>query len=60
MPMVDGIALPPPDELGGTPLGLAGVPVGAFDDDAAARTLLLGPGELPLCVLPDGRSRRAR
>jgi hypothetical protein len=60
MPMVAGIALPPPDELGGTPLWRAAVPVGAFDDDAVARTLLLGPGELPRCLLPVGWSRGAR
>jgi SagB-type dehydrogenase family enzyme len=36
-------------------LGLAAVPVGAFDDDSIAKTLSLKPGEEPLYILPVGR-----
>jgi SagB-type dehydrogenase family enzyme len=35
-------------------LGLAGVPVGAFDDDAVARVLRLARGEGPLYLVPVG------
>jgi SagB-type dehydrogenase family enzyme len=35
-------------------LGFGGTPVGAFDDDAVARTLNLGNGETPLYLLPIG------
>ena len=36
-------------------LGLAGVPVGAFDDDAVARVLALAGDEEPLYLIPVGR-----
>ena len=35
-------------------LGLAGVPVGAFDDDEVARVLRTAPGEEPLYLVPVG------
>jgi SagB-type dehydrogenase family enzyme len=43
--------------LEATALGLGTVLVGAFDDDAVARTLGLPRGEAPLCLLPIGRPR---
>lgn len=39
-----------------TALGLAGVPVGAFDDAAVARVLALAPDETPLYLIPVGRA----
>ncbi len=39
-------------------LGLASVPVGAFDDAAVARVLALPPEEEPLYLLPVGHPRR--
>ena len=36
-------------------LGLGAVVIGAFDDDAVARTLHLPPGERPVALLPIGR-----
>lgn len=36
-------------------LGLGGVPVGAFDDRAVARTLRMAPEEEPLYLIPVGR-----
>ncbi|MBC7227346.1 MAG: SagB/ThcOx family dehydrogenase [Thermoflexales bacterium] len=39
-------------------LGLASVPVGAFDDAAVARVLALPPEEEPLYMLPVGHPRR--
>lgn len=39
-------------------LGLASVPVGAFDDAAVARVLSLPPEEEPLYLLPVGHPRR--
>ncbi|MFN3762948.1 MAG: SagB/ThcOx family dehydrogenase [Anaerolineae bacterium] len=39
-------------------LGLASVPVGAFDDAAVARVLALPPDEEPLYLLPVGHPRR--
>jgi nitroreductase len=41
--------------LEATALGLGTVLVGAFDDNAVARTLRLPRGEEPLCLLPVGR-----
>lgn len=35
-------------------LNLGGTPVGAFDDDAVARTLELGRNEAPACLVPIG------
>jgi len=35
-------------------LGLGGTPVGAFNDDAVARTLGLDTGEIPLYLVPVG------
>jgi SagB-type dehydrogenase family enzyme len=36
-------------------LGLAAVPIGAFDDDQVARVLGLGISEAPLYLIPVGR-----
>lgn len=41
-------------------LGLASAPVGAFDDVAVARLLALPDWEVPLVILPIGRSPRKR
>lgn len=41
-------------------LGLAGVPVGAFDDDAVGATLHLGTNEVPLYLVPIGWPRAHR
>lgn len=38
-------------------LGLAGVPVGAFDDDHLHRVLALGPEQSPVYLIPVGRPR---
>ncbi len=40
-------------------LGLCGVPVGAFDDDAVARVLRLARDEEPLYLIPVGQPARA-
>jgi SagB-type dehydrogenase family enzyme len=40
--------------LQATAMGLVGTPVGAFDDDALARALLLPDAEVPLYLLPIG------
>jgi SagB-type dehydrogenase family enzyme len=40
--------------LQATALGLGAVPVGAFDDDAVARSLELADGERPLYLVPVG------
>lgn len=40
--------------LAATSEGLAAVPVGAFDDAALARALVLPAGETPLYVVPVG------
>ncbi|MDD5448543.1 MAG: SagB/ThcOx family dehydrogenase [Actinomycetota bacterium] len=44
--------------LKATALGLGGVPVGAFDDDAVSRTLTLGATEKPLYIIPVGHERK--
>ncbi|ABI57939.1 SagB/ThcOx family dehydrogenase [Alkalilimnicola ehrlichii MLHE-1] len=43
--------------LQATALGLGTVAIGAFDDEALARALELGPGERPLYLLPIGYRR---
>ena len=43
--------------LQATALGLAGVPVGAFDDGKVREVLALPPGEEPLVLIPVGKPR---
>jgi SagB-type dehydrogenase family enzyme len=43
--------------LAATALGLAGYPVGAFDDARVAQLLRLGRGEVPLYLVPVGAPR---